>query len=184
MLSSRILSSLIQSFGHYDPFRVYCSKMTVHYSSISVFIQKITWFPPLLGLMNTSTGFISGEGSGFSMNGRHFDSCRSHYTSLYFVHLHTNTDTHTPVQWVVRTDDHWAGVKGRKPSENTVASFKMRDRTGIRSTHIRPLFAGSSFERRPFFPSSGVFKWALRHRRETPTKPTHTKTNSSRTKLS
>lgn len=34
-----------------------------------------TWFPPLLGLTKTSTGFMSGEGRGLSRNGRHLDSC-------------------------------------------------------------------------------------------------------------
>lgn len=33
-----------------------------------------TWLPPLLGLTKTKMGFSRGEGSGFSMNGRHLDS--------------------------------------------------------------------------------------------------------------
>lgn len=33
-----------------------------------------TWLPPLLGLTNTSIGFMSGEGRGFNMNGRHLES--------------------------------------------------------------------------------------------------------------
>ena len=45
---------------------------------IKLYYSKVllTWLPPLFGLTKTKMGFMRGEGRGFSMNGRHLDSCR------------------------------------------------------------------------------------------------------------
>lgn len=50
------------------------SDHTAGYLTVVFFYSFLTWLPPLFGLTNTRMGFMSGEGRGFNMNGRHLDS--------------------------------------------------------------------------------------------------------------
>lgn len=39
------------------------------FSTLEISVREVTWFPPLFGLTNTSSGFMSCEGRGLTRKG-------------------------------------------------------------------------------------------------------------------